>query len=283
MPQETLISHPKILEKFKEAIKSEGARSMHVVADFDRTLTTAFVDGKKVPSQISILRYGNYLTPDYASKARALADKYRPIEVDLSIPLDKRRKAMHQWWCEHFKLLIESGLNEKDIKSVVESDKIRFREGTSDLLDFLHEKDIPLIILSSCGLGTEAIRLQLARISRAYANIHIVSNVYGWDKNGRAIRVAEPIIHLLNKDEASLKHYSAFEAIKDRKNVLLIGDSVSDVDMIKGFNCRHLLKVGFLNEDAEKNQQEYEKVYDVIVLNDSSMKYVYDLLKESLS
>ena len=147
---------------------------------------------------------------------------------------------------------------------------------------FFDEKEIPLIILSSCGLGTEAIRLQLERIDKAYANIYIISNVYDWDRNGRAIRVAEPIIHTLNKEEASIKHYPAFDKIKDRKNVLLIGDSVSDVDMIKGFNCRNLLKVGFLNESAEKNQQEYKKVYDVIILNDGSMNYIYNLLKESL-
>ncbi len=286
MPQEILISRPEVLEKFKKAIKSEGAGSMHIVADFDRTLTTAFVDGTKVPSQISILRDGNYLTKDYASKAKTLADKYHSIEVDLSLSLDlsldERKKAMHQWWSEHFKLLIESSLNKKDIESVVNSSKIKFREKALDLLDFLHEKGIPLIILSSCGLGTEAIRLQLAKVGKAYTNINIISNLYEWDGNGKAVKVIEPIIHTLNKEEASIKHYPAFDKIKDRKNVLLIGDSVSDVDMIKGFNCRNLLKVGFLNESAEKNQQEYKKVYDIIILNDGSMNYIYNLLKESL-
>ena len=54
--QEYLIINPENLEKFKKALAEQGFQSMHVVSDFDRTLTKAFVNGKKIPSLISVIR-----------------------------------------------------------------------------------------------------------------------------------------------------------------------------------------------------------------------------------
>ena len=45
----------------------------------------------------------------------------------------------------------------------------------------------------------------------------------------------------------------------------------------------NLLKIGFLNENVEENLEYYKKAYDIIILNDSSMDYVNDLLKEIIS
>jgi hypothetical protein len=66
---------------------------MHVVSDFDRTLTKVFVNGKKIPSLISVIRDGNYLSSDYAEKAHALFNKYHLIETDTKIPLGEKKKA----------------------------------------------------------------------------------------------------------------------------------------------------------------------------------------------
>ena len=50
--------------------------------------------------------------------------------------------------------------------------------------------------------------------------------------------------------------------------------------MVEGFAYDNLLKIGFLNSNIENNLDEYKKHYDVIITNDSSMDFVYDLLKE---
>ena len=80
-----------------------------------------------------------------------------------------------------------------------------------------------------------------------YDNIHIVSNEYQWDKNGNAVEVKEPIIHSLNKNESSLKNFPFYEDIKPRKNILLLGDSLGDLDMITGFDYVSLISIGFYN------------------------------------
>ena len=267
------------LEKIKEKIKQEGADKIHALVDFDRTLTKAYVKGKERPSLISVLRDGNYLTPDYAEKAHALFDKYHPMEIDVNLSIEEKKKAMREWWINHFKLLIESGLNKKDLKRVVDSEGVEFREGALEFIDRLNKAEIPLVIMSSSGLGGDNIAMFLKKQNRLYDNIHIISNVYIWDKNGNAVSVKEPIIHNFNKDETSIKNFPAFEIVKNRKNVLLLGDSLGDVGMIEGFDYDNLLKIGFLNEKIDESLEKYKENFDVVILNDSDMDYVNDLLK----
>jgi cytosolic 5'-nucleotidase 3 len=97
-------------EELKERFKKDGAGKLHILADFDKTLTKAFVNEKKIPSLISVLRDENYLTPDYPAKANALYEKYHAIEINPNIPKQEKKEKMEEWWRLHFKLLIESGL-----------------------------------------------------------------------------------------------------------------------------------------------------------------------------
>ena len=53
--------------------------------------------------------------------------------------------------------------------------------------------------------------------------------------------------------------------------------------MVKGFEYDNLIKIGFLNEKAEENLNIYKKNYDVVILNDGSMKYVNGLLRNLFS
>ena len=273
-----VISDEENLNKAKKLFLEQGKEKLHVIADFDRTLTKAFVNGEKIPSIISVLRNEDYLNPEYSEKAKALFNKYHPIEMDFSIPVQERKKAMHEWWSTHFDLLIKSGLNKKHLKKVVESGKIQFREGVPEFLDFLNSKNIPLVIMSSSGLGS--IPMYLEKQGKMYKNVHVISNSYEWDSGGKAIKVKEPIIHIMNKDETSIRDYPVFDLIKDRKNVLLLGDSLEDLGMIKGFDYDNLIKVGFLNEKIEENLEIYKKNFDIVLLNDTNFNYVNKLFKE---
>ena len=275
-----IIQNPDELNRIKREISEDGAEKLHVLADFDRTLTKAFVDGKSIPSLISILRDENYLTPDYPQKAKDLYAKYHSIEINTNISLEERKKAMKEWWATHFELLIKSGLNKKDIESVVASGRIRFREGFADFADFLKEKNIPLVIMSSSGLGGDPILMCLEKEGKLSDNIYIISNSFEWDKEGKAVAVKGPIIHPMNKDETMLQGFLVFEKIKERKNILLLGDNLGDVGMVEGFDYENLIKVGFLNEAVAESLAEYKKNYDVVILNDSSFDFINKLLRE---
>ncbi|MBL7150752.1 hypothetical protein ISS86_02370 [Candidatus Microgenomates bacterium] len=277
-----IIPNPKKLEKLKKTIAKNGSEKLHILSDFDRTLTTAFVDKKAVPSLISILRDYNYLTPEYSKKTQALYKKYRPIETNPKIPNTKKKKAMHQWWTTHFNLLIKTGLYKKDVENVIKSGKVKLRPGALKLIDFLKSQNIPLVIMSSSGLGFEAISWYLKNKKRLYDNIYIISNIFEWNKKGKLVGVKKPIIHSMNKDETSVKKLPVYKVIKNRKNALLLGDSLQDVGMIKGFDYDNLIKIGFLNENIKENLPHYKKAYDVVLTNDTSMNFINNLLKQLL-
>ena len=194
-----LITNTKELDKIKSKIAEEGTSKLHILADFDKTLTKAFVNGEKIPSVISVLRDGNYLTKDYSEKAHKLYEKYHPIEINPEISLEEKKKAMHEWWHTHFELLIRSKLTKKDIEKVVNSGKIELREGCLEFLDFLHKRNIPLVIMSSAGLGYESISMYLEKNNHLYNNTHIISNEFIWDKNDYA--VGDSIIFDLTKND----------------------------------------------------------------------------------
>jgi 5'-nucleotidase len=269
------------LESVKAGIKIGGAEKIHVLADFDRTLTKAHDNGIFVPSLTSILRDGNYLTQDYAPRAQALFDRYHKIETDPSVPFDEKKKAMREWWKLHFNLLIESGLKYEDLEKIVDSGRIKLRDGCSEFFVFLEKHGIPLIIMSSSGAGREGISIFLKKAGKLTANIHIISNEFEWSQKGRALKVKEPIIYGMNKDETLTRDFpGAYAAVRGRENVILLGDGVSDVGMIKGFDFDHLIKIGFLNERIQENLASFKDSFDVVILNDGPMDCVNGLLGE---
>jgi len=242
-------------------------------------LTYGTVNGVKTPSIISMLRDGHHLTEDYAMKARALFDKYYPIEIDPKIPLTERKKKMQEWWETHNKLLIESGLNKSDLEDIVENGYVKFREGVPEFLDSLYKHNIPLVVLSASGCG-DIIQIFFQKIGKNYPNIFYVTNRFNWDKNQKAVSTKGPIIHCMNKDETILRKIpEVYSAIKNRRNVILLGDSVEDLGMIEGFDFKNLLKIGFLNFDYDKLREGYKKSFDVVLEGDGDFNFVKTLVE----
>ncbi|MFA5030641.1 MAG: hypothetical protein WC495_03570 [Patescibacteria group bacterium] len=235
-------------QKILRAIQKDGTTSLHVLSDFDRTLTKPYVNGKKVPSLISVLRDHNYLTPDYTAKARALFEKYHPIEMDMQIEPEEKKKSMHEWWMRHFELLIASGLTRDNIRQAMSARHARLRDGAHEFFDLLRNNGIPLIIMSSSGLGVESIQFFLEAEHEMDDNVSVISNQYEWNDSGKAIGIKQPIIHGLNKDETLIQNFpDIFKRIEQRTNIILLGNSPSDLGMASGFAHTHLFSIGFLN------------------------------------
>ncbi len=276
-----IIVNSESFENTKLRMQQAAAENFHVLADFDRTLTKAIVDGQKSPTAIAQLRNGKYLTEDYAPRAHALYDIYSVIEFDPNFPKEEKMKKMHEWWSRHFELLIECGLDKKTIEAVVKTRTLQFREGALEFLGFLHTQKIPLVIMSAAP--GDMIVEYLRQDGMLYDNIDIISNLFIFDENGKVTSIKEPIIHSMNKYEVVVKEFPVFEEIKNRKNVLLLGDGLDDVGMIDGFEYENLLKVGFLNENVDTLLDEYKKRYDVVILGDPGMNFVSDLVKNIVS
>lgn len=176
--------------------------------------------------------------------------------------------------------MIDSGLNQSDLQDIVQNGHIRFREGVPEFLDFLYQNQIPLVILSASGCG-DAIQMFFQKIGKDYPNIYYVTNQFNWDANGQAISSKGLTIHCFNKDETVLSQIpDVYSKIKDRQNVILLGDSLGDLSMIEGFEYQNLLKVGFLNFDFEKLRNHYLQAFDLVLEGDGDFQAVNDLLLE---
>jgi len=276
------IKNPEYVAQIKKQLRHDGSDSLHILSDFDRTLTYGTVDGMKTPSIISILRDGNHLAEGYAEKAHALFNIYHPVEVDANISLKEKKKAMAEWWEAHNKLLIASELSYADLEDIVHRGHVRFRDGVSEWLDVLNFYGIPLVVFSASGCG-DAVRMFFQKIKKDYQNIFYVTNQFNWDEHGRAISTKGPVIHSFNKDETILKEIpEIYQTIHKRKNVVLLGDSIGDIGMIEGFEYRNFLKIGLFNEGDDTLRHEYEKNFDIVLEGDGDFHEVHILTQEIL-
>ncbi|MFZ3073536.1 MAG: hypothetical protein WA093_00165 [Minisyncoccales bacterium] len=270
-------------EKFDvklQAILIGGIDKFHVRMDFDGTVTKAVVDGKVVPSLISVLRDEDFLGADYSQKAHALYDKYRPIEIDPNISNEDKKMAMREWWKAHFDLLIEKGFSKRHIERALGSARIQLRGGFKEFAAMLAKNNVPLVVMSCSGMGADMIKMVLDKNDILFDNIHIVTNQYEWNDQGLAVVVKEPIIHVLNKDEESIKRIPhVYEAIKNRPNALLLTDSVADITMASGAKIDSLLSFGFLNIDIDKQIEFFKKTFDAVLLNDAPMDFPNGILR----
>ena len=267
------ISRPDSYIETLAAFKKWWRESLHILADFDNTLTYALKNGQKRSSLISLLRQWNYLGEDYSKQAYALFDEYHPFEIDQNISLFEKKKKMKEWRDRHLDLLVQSRLHKSDIDDALAGWWIELRQGVREMIDLLNEHKIPLIIMSANGLWSDSIRLYLEQKNISQENIHIISNTLIWDDSGYAIGKKEPIIHSLNKDETAIGSFPELHfVVRNRINVLLLGDSQGDPGMVSGFEYENLLKIGFLNrvleEEIEEYMGKYQDLYDLVLTGD---------------
>jgi 5'-nucleotidase len=111
-------------------------------------------------------------------------------------------------------------------------------------------------------------------------NNHILSNFFIFDKAGKAISFTKPQIHVFNKNESCIKNNNYKKQISERKNVILIGDSLGDTTMADGMNHDCVLKIGFYNHDKKDSVKikKYSENYDIIITDNGDFNYINNLL-----
>jgi HAD superfamily hydrolase (TIGR01544 family) len=280
MPTNVIISNPEKLKNLIRKFKEQGPDKIHVLADFDRTFTYAFVNGEKIPSVISILRKENILDEAYTKRTEELFAVYHAYEIDLAMPLADKKGKMAEWWDLHNQELLKHGLKQKHLDIVAQSPKMKLRQGLAEFLTILNTNQIPVVIMSASGLGDYVIAKILEREKINFPNINIISNSPEFDQKGNLIGFKKPFIHVLSKTETMLKDFPAYKKVKDRKNVILLGDNIEDIGMVEGFDSDNLIKIGFLNENVKENSDEYIKLFDVVLLNDADFTYPNQLINQ---
>ena len=112
-----------------DKIKQDWVDKLHILADFDGTMTKVFFDWEKRPSLVSLLRHEEKSLWDIcAIKDSKLFETYHPIEIDPNIDIETKKEKMVEWWTKSFELFIDSGLTKQTLRDIAKSDKIQLRK-----------------------------------------------------------------------------------------------------------------------------------------------------------
>jgi cytosolic 5'-nucleotidase 3 len=274
--QNVIIVNPVLFEEKKK--KFNDSLDVHVLADFDRTLTKAHDGSAKVGSAIAQIRNNNYLSEEYTKKAFELFDKYHPIEIDSKLTMQEKLPAMEEWWSKHLELIVASGMKKEIILDIVNKNYLPPRDGFEEFINFLNKQNIPILILSS-GLG-DIIEEFFKAKELLSNNVQIISNYFDFDEKGFAKGYKGKIVHVFNKDESQIKNTPHFEKIQYKKNIILLGDSLGDLKMTGQIEFNEIIRIGFLNENIDENLGEFKENFDIIITNDGSLEFVNNLLKD---
>ena len=275
----------KKFEKIKMNFRKDGFSKIHFLADFDNTLTKSFVNLKRTASLLSVLReQDGILWKKFAIEDTKLFEKFHPIEINPNLSSIEKNIEMNNWWESTFKLLIKYKLRKESIKQVVDYWNIEFRNLYKELFLKLYNNNIPLIIISANWLWSNSINYFFSKNNVLYENIDIISNNFLWDKDWLIISYKKPIIHSFNKSETILEELpQIYKKINNRRNVILLWDSLWDHHMIDWFNYDNLLKIWYLNYKEDELMDSYLERYDVVITWDGDMSFINGFLNNILT
>ena len=226
-----------INENIKKCLPITNLKDVYVVSDFDRTITKG-----NSKTSWSILANSSLVPPQYVKERQMLYDKYRPIEIDENMDKNLRNKLVKEWFEKHIELFVKYKMTDEVFRTAATNLRImEFRPHAKEFIEFLHKNNIPLIIISA-GIGN-FIETFLKMNNCYYDNIYISSNKIIF-KDGIAIGVDKNIIHSLNKNEVSLPS-NISDKLSNRNNVILLGDQVSDLNMVDKEMHSQVISVGF--------------------------------------
>lgn len=269
---------PDLVEEKVCQLIEGGPKKLHVISDFDMTLTRLYLNGKRCSSCHGAIETSNKMPTAYREKVLKYKEHYYPIEIDPSLTAEQKTPFMVEWWTKAHACLLETKLYSADLKQMVKESNIHLRTGCQSFLDVLFENQVPLTIFSA-GIGNileEVLRQQAS----FYDNINVISNYMNFDEQGKLSGFSDVTIHAYNKNSCNLISGDD-ECFKGRSNVILLGDSLGDINMHAGLkNVDTILRIGFLNNNIEASQQKYVDNYDIVLINDQTMDVVNGIIRK---
>eukprot|EP00301_Raphidiophrys_heterophryoidea_P004744 c12039_g1_i1.p1 GENE.c12039_g1_i1~~c12039_g1_i1.p1 ORF type:complete len:317 (+),score=62.66 c12039_g1_i1:371-1321(+) len=271
-----LIPRPTEFRQKRAEIIRGGFDNLQVIVDFDNTLTHAFVEGKRSMTCHGILESAPSFSHKFKENCKTYFDHYHPLEVSHTLTLEEKIPLMVEWYTKAHTDLLEEKVTPTTIANAVRAANTILRTGAHEMITLLQTRGVPLLVFSA-GVGNVIEEFLHQHFGDLADTTHIISN---WlDLNQSVPTFREPLIHMFNKDERQTEGTPYAESVRQRRNVMLLGDGVGDVTMANGVSHNVVLKVGFLNANENELLPKFTSVYDVIVFDDGSMDLVNHILQ----
>ncbi|CAO3610359.1 unnamed protein product [Cunninghamella blakesleeana] len=218
------------------------------------------------------------LSPEFKKETARLYNTYYPVEIDRSLTFEEKVPSMIQWWTKAHENMVKQNLTRQDIVNMVEQVSIELRSGVDKVFEKCRDLDVPFLVFSA-GIGN-IIEQILKNRQLYFDNMHIVSNMMKFNDQDVCVGFNDPLIHVFNKSEFQLETTPYYSLIEDRTNVILVGDSLGDLQMSQGVKHDLCLNIGFLNHDIEQLEPRYLQAFDIVIEGDANMIPILEILKQ---
>lgn len=252
------------IDKFRKS----GYEKLYLLADFDRTITSAL---DKKGGEVSTWELMSRKMPaDKRAEEIKRFKKYRPLEISGKMT----EKDAIYWWSANLDLYKESSLKWSDLALEI-TETIPARQGAQELFDICHKKDIPAIIISAgiknvIELWCDKFNINPQTILSTELNFDS-GYICGWNKDS--------LVHTFNKNEVGKEYLDKVH--ESRPLSILIGDSMDDAVMVGGDDNVLRIFIDNHHDIQTKDPDFYNKVFakfDLIIDNESLMPIV-DIIK----
>ena len=185
---------------------------------------------------------------------------------------------MVEWWSKHLQLLVDEGVKFSHVKDIADSGSTAIRNSSYEIFKWTHANNVPFLIFSA-GCGNIVVEV-LKNDNLITDNVHVLTNLIQFDENGNSVGYNEKVIHVFNKNETELKDIPYNDTITNRKNVIVMGDSVGDSTMAEGLEHSTVLKIGIHNGDDQAKLDSLKENFDIVLTGTDDVNDILELLKK---
>lgn len=254
------------VQKLKQFI-SDGIEKIQLITDFDMTLTRREVGDTKGVTWFTAMQKSDFLSEEYRVKNKENYEIYRPYEKNITMDPDEKYLLMEKWWKDDMRALTQEHLTHDKFVHIAKNCDIFLKNGIVQLMKNKLKHKFPMIIVSA-GIGElikETFNLLFENHSIDETEVqpfNIVSNL-GVFEEGELVEFQKPIIHIMNKSTHVKRfvdeQYKWDEENKCdlRKNIIVMGDVIEDLNMISEISYDNIIKIGFLNNPDSIDKYTY--------------------------
>jgi len=266
------------VEKKLLKIIRDGKDSVHLISDFDMTITKYWYNGKRSPSSHDILTRSSKVSENYRKRCEDLKEKFYPIEISPELTTEEKYPYMVEWWENANQAILDEKIHKDTLADMVRETPVVYRSGIKEVLQTCKEKHIPFLVFSA-GVQN-VIQETLDQSGLLSDNMNVVSNKMAFnEETGICDKFVGPLFHVFNKDNFGLEGTDYEKLLENRKNVIICGDSLGDIKMADGVEHETCLSIGFLNLNKEKMLDKYKNTFDIVITDDGSFDLINELLR----
>lgn len=245
----------KISKKLSSFI-SGGKSKLHLVLDFDRTMTTSRNELSENVSTWELLR--KHLSVESQKEYQRFYNLYRQKEVKNRLT----RADAVTWWESILTLFKKENLKWSIIKSTIRKE-MPARQHVRELFDACRKKNIPTIVISAgikdvINIWCEKHEIKPTKTLSTKLLFSTDGQIKGWDKKS--------LIHVLNKKERG--HSEVTKIRLSRPHTILVGDSIDDTHIVAGEeNVLRIMVHDPRKDDSKKSINKFLQYFDLIITN----------------